>query len=261
MRIVYSKTKKGGRSVNEDVCGFVSNFAFVIDGATDVYNGKKIKEKDEVSWYVKKLKRELIENYDDGESLKNNLKKAINHLYIQLNTKNKLNGIKEYILPTFSIAMIKMCKKCFEYYILGDCYISYLRNGRPVIIRDERIEKFIIENRKKVLKKKKSKKDIYKETRKLANAINGYPIGSIRGIGLSKGKTGNINRNSNILLFSDGIIDYLNDNHNRIINLFDNKKIRNEMRIIDSYYNDKKKYKNSGRPKLNDDKTVMLVEQ
>lgn len=260
MRIVYSKTKKGGKGVNEDVYGFISNFAFVIDGATDVYNGKNIKAKDEVSWYVKKLKRELIENYDDKESLKNNLKKVINHLYIQLNTNNKLNSVEEYVLPTFSIAMIKKHKEQFEYYILGDCYISYLKNGKPIIIRDKRIEKFSIENRKKVLKKRKNKREIYKETRKLANAINGYPIGSIRGKGLSKGKTGNIHRDSNILIFSDGIIDYLNENNNRVINLFDNKKIKNEIRNIDKFYNDKKRYMSSGRPKLNDDKTVILVE-
>lgn len=259
MKIIYSKLKKGEKDINEDTYGFVSNLAFVIDGATDVFDKKMIRPKAEVKWYVNTLKRELIKVYNKKKSLTENLKTAVKNVYDKINTNGKLSCVKEYLLPTFSIAMIKVQKGTFEYYVLGDCYISYKTSDKPVVVKDHRIEKFSSSNRKKVIKNRTNKLNIYRQTRKLANAKNGYPIGSVRGTSIAKGKKGTIDSKSDVLLFSDGIIDYLNEDRNRIIDLYEKKNIQKTMNDINSFDNDRVKYLNSGRPKQIDDKVIMLV--
>ena len=259
LKIEYKIYKKGDGTVNQDAYGCIDNFAFVIDGATDVFNKNILKKKDDVKWYVGYLKHKLIQNYDNNRTLKSILKDTINEIYIKINKKIKIDNISEYYLPTFSISMIRNNKNCIEYFILGDVSIGYVKNKKPVLLYDTRISKFSDLNRKRIKKNQSNKKKIYQETRKYANTINGYPIGSVSGKGIDRGIEGRIKVDDNILLFSDGILDYIKEDLNTLLDLLKPENKRQCLKKINIFYNDKNQYASSGRPKLNDDKTVLLL--
>lgn len=261
MKIIYAYSKPGSKKANEDIYGYIKNFAFVIDGATDVFNEKNIRKNNEVAWYVNQLKRKLISKYSENLKLSEILNVSIKELYDKILSKVDISKIKEYKLPTFSIAMIRTLDKGFEYYILGDSCISYMKKNKCKIISDTRINKFVKYNRRQIKLNKYSSEKTYQKTRKQANARNGYPIGSIRGTSIKLGKTGEIKSNSSILMFTDGILDYVTIKKNNINELFNIKTINKEINNINYFYNNNIIYKKSGRPKLNDDKTILLIKE
>ena len=59
MKNIYSFCKKGDNLKNEDVFGYCDNYAWVIDGATDVFERKILGIEHDVAWYVNKLTDEL----------------------------------------------------------------------------------------------------------------------------------------------------------------------------------------------------------
>ena len=46
MKNIFIFQEKGEGFVNEDVCGYIGQFAWVIDGATDVFKRNRLFEKD-----------------------------------------------------------------------------------------------------------------------------------------------------------------------------------------------------------------------
>ena len=61
MKVLLSFSQKGDGAVNEDVCGFTEDSAWVIDGATDVFNINALGKENEVNWYVNELNKLLFQ--------------------------------------------------------------------------------------------------------------------------------------------------------------------------------------------------------
>lgn len=272
MRELFVFCEKGDGEVNEDVCGMCGSFAWVIDGATDVFHQKALFQKHEVSKYVNALNERILQYahlYQPTE-LRELLNDAIQSLYADLNQRGKLTNIQEYKLPMFTIAIVSVFENTLRYAILGDCFISYLteHNHRVEMITDTRITKFSKHNREK-LKAYYTNSDstidmqeVYQNTRKNANAPNGYPIGSVRGSGLMDALTGTIllPDHARFLICSDGLLDYFQNNADGNLQFFELETIHAEIKKMKQFLSDDRRFRLAPRPKKKDDCTIMLME-
>ena len=272
MKVLYKFSRKGDGLANEDICGNCNQFAWVIDGATDVFQKGTFYTEDEVAWYVRQLNEQItsvcstqVTQASDPKAL---IKRATLALYEHLQNDYDLNNVQDYMLPTFALAMFCLKGKTMCYYLLGDCTISYMHNGKILSLRDKRIEKFSKDNRKKLkeyLHKTNSTNvplSLYQETRMKANTEGGYPIGMVSGRGIGKGITGEVSltKGDKILIYSDGFLDYINNNEFALNGLFDCEKIEEEISRMYEFLNDSNEYANRPRPKKIDDSTLMLLE-
>lgn len=270
MKIIFNYCEKGDGKINEDVVGSIGNCFWVIDGATDVFFKHHLQKENEVYWYVQELDKYLKTKYLEDRSLEFNLKNAVDLLYKNI-ASNIPSDVPEYELPTFAIAMIKaeqaLDSTKVSYYILGDCSISCIYNNKITTITDRRITEFAKLNREKLKansldpRTDKKAQDIYRETRKNANQKNGYPIGSVRGAGIKKGKQGEffLSKGDKILILSDGFHDYLTSNPSCMKDFLNEQKINKAINEMNSFLQDEKEYKKTMRPKLIDDRSALLL--
>ena len=270
MRELFVFCEKGDNLVNEDVFGISGQFAWVIDGATDVFHRNAIFPDAEVSRYVNILNQRITQYAPDyrPNQIHQLLMDAITSVYDDLNCNAALDDIPEYELPTFAVAMAGVERNILHYVILGDCFLSYLSTGGFPIITDIRISDFSKHNRER-LKEYYSDPDhspdpqtIFQSTRKKANTIDGYPIGSVRGSGIPNALTGEIPMadNSRLILCSDGFLDYYRSNAENNVNFFKIETIREEIENMKQYLSDDFRFSNDPRPKKIDDSTIMLME-
>lgn len=272
MKVLYEFSRKGDGQANEDICGNCGSVAWVIDGATDVFQKGTFCTKHEVAWYVDQLNEQIIADCSRKSTLAINpnvlIENATLTLYERLQNDYDLHNVEDYMLPTFAVAMFCLKNNTLCYYMLGDCSISYMHNGEIVSLRDKRIEKFSKNNRKKLkqyLDKTNSRNaplSLYQETRTKANTGDGYPIGMISGRGLSQGIMGEVNlsKGDKILIYSDGFLDYMNNNEFALSRFFECDKIEDEIAKMHEFLNDSDEYANRPRPKKIDDSTLMLLE-
>lgn len=261
---------KGDGLVNEDACGHSGQFAWVIDGATDVFNKNSIYDETEVSTYVAYLNRSLGElaNQYQPSQLDQLVKDAVESVYNDLNINDKACQTPEYMLPTFAIALVAADAETLYYFILGDCFVCYPSEKGFKLITDNRISSFSKHNRE-ILKSYYEKHHqmpsslaIYQETRCKANAPDGYPIGSVRGGGLSHALTGtfHLSVGKPFIICSDGFLDYFRSNGAKKANFFSMNTIYSEIASMYSYLSDEKQFFTELRPKKLDDHTLMLLE-
>lgn len=270
MRILFRYCEKGDGAANEDICGNAGQFAWVIDGATDVFGKHCIAEKHEVSMYVNCLTETIAEiaNYYRPQQLGNLVEAAVLSVYNKLNLSEKAAGLPEYMLPTFAIAMVAVDGDNVYYYVLGDCFISYLSSQGVELITDKRITRFSQHNRcllKKLHEGNKQVQDatsIYQETRAKANAPDGYPIGSICGSGLQNALSGSIQLGlgQKFIICSDGFLDFFRTNNCDNRKFFSTHSVQREIDAMNVFLSDERQYHNELRPKKIDDRTLVLVE-
>jgi hypothetical protein len=267
MKIIFEYCEKGNAKYNEDVIEANENMACVIDGATDVFRDEHNNMDRMVQDYVNLLIKNIFLCYDEEKNLYDILMRAIGKVYSYFDNIYYFEKYREFELPTFSIACIKQCVNGFEYLVLGDCSIEYTGKGKNKIIRDERVKEFSKHNRSEMKRLKiDPRKDpeamqVYKNTRMKANSFDGYPIGSVSGVGLKNAIRGMINKESvdSILLYSDGFEDYFTA-RNINVSFFDEKQKIQE--VIDSsmdFYNNNEQYSKQLRPKQIDDRSILLI--
>lgn len=268
--ILYENSIKGNEDANEDGYGHVNNYAWVIDGATDVFKRKALGVPHEVSWYIDQLVNKLYkqcQSYCDNIPLDVVLKSAVDSVYNDIYTP-ELESIRECELPTFALALVRISESRADYLIMGDCCVSFVKNGNPEILTDQRLTKFSKINRKKLSNyiaingSAPANMEIFCETRSRANTPDGYPIGSIRGTGIPNAVKGSfkITPGERILMFSDGLLDYIRSDGNRLINFFNEVYINNELDRMYHFLRDEEQYLKSPRPKKVDDCTILLME-
>lgn len=270
MKVLFSFSQKGDSAVNEDVCGFTKDVAWVVDGATDVFKLNTLGKENEVYWYVNELQNKFKKIFNSETSnLIDGIQKSVKELYQELMTVPGLAEIPIYKLPTYTVAAIKInADNIMEYYILGDSSIAYIHDGKHYLLEDTRVSKFSLLNRKKLKeyyagpKKVNSPLRIFQKTRAKANAKNGYPIGTINGEGLSSGLTGKISlsKGDKVIIFSDGFKDYFSENREAINKFFTADLISAEIDKMYDFLNNIDKFQNNPRPKKIDDASLLLME-
>lgn len=269
MEKIYEYCKKGNGKYNEDVVGSTSNIACVIDGATDVFFDEHKELDGIVHKYVNLLIENVIKCFAQEKDVCSIVSLAIALTYEQLNKMFIIDNYEEYELPTFSIACIKENCDSYEFMVLGDCYILIRDRECITMLNDERIIKFSQQNRKTLRKLKldprsdASSINVYKSTRKKANSIDGYPIGSISGKGIKNAITGKISKNkvSDILIYSDGFVDYFESGGIDKEHLFDYFWLKEIVKESENYYENNDIYMKQLRPKQMDDKTIILLKK
>lgn len=270
MKELFVLCEKGDGQVNEDVCGMCSSFAWVIDGATDVFFRKALFPCNEVNRYVNAL-NERIKQYAPSyqpEQLQELLSDAIASLYVELNSGGQLTNIAEYEMPTFTVAMVSVSADVLRYLVIGDCFISYLSDCGIQMITDTRITRFSQYNRNMlkahytISNSPVDMQKVYQATRKNANQPDGYPIGSVRGSGIIHAVTGKIQLqpHERFLICSDGFLDYYRDNSADNLRFFNPDTIQLEILKMKQFLEDDFQFRLAPRPKKKDDCTIMLLE-
>lgn len=270
MKNLFSYCEKGDGAANEDICGSVGQFAWVIDGATDVFEKHCLGEENEVSVYVKYLNDAISEIADryQPQQLQLLVKEAVSLVYNRLNFTEKAAGLSEYMLPTFALAVASIKDETLYYLVLGDCFIGYMEDCSFEVITDYRISDFSKYNRlllKKIYEETKQipvSKEIYQETRAKANAPQGYPIGSVCGTGIEKALTGAIQlrKGQRFIICSDGFLDYVKGNGVNNQRLFYTHSLVQEIEKMNRFLSDEQQYYSELRPKKIDDRTILLLE-
>lgn len=269
MEVLFSYCEKGKGEYNEDVVAANSNIACVIDGATDVFLDNHPELGNIVCQYVNKLMKMIVACFSPDKSVQDIIKAAIDNVYCQLSSKYSLDAYREYELPTFSIACVKEDKDCYEYLVLGDCFLIIKEESDIKIVQDKRINVFSKHNREEMKRLgidprfDSSSLDVYRSTRKKANRKDGYPIGSVNGVGIKDAICGTVNKNNavNFLLFSDGFIDYFNYSKAEFERLFDAEKLKNVVDESNHYYENNETYMEQLRPKQIDDRSIVLLKK
>lgn len=248
MKILSSNSIKGAGNYNNDIMNNLNNFCYVINGATALFNDNLFYNTSDLYEYMNLLKKNISDTSSINENLVNGIIKSNKYL------KN-IDKFKEYELPTFAIAAVKETNKEYQLYLLCDCLISVLyKDGRIENIEDHRFDEIKSQYRnenKKISQldissdeKFELKKPTYQKYRKLANAINGYPVGSTNPNSIKNGITKTIDKKNveKIIICSDGLynkIGFPNDN-----SYFDKKKLEEKISNI----------------KVGDDLTYMLID-
>lgn len=267
IKILYENCIQGEAAYNEDSYGYTESCAWVIDGATDVFGRGAFGGKDEVARYVAKLSDMIGSRCFAEKSLKNILKDSVSGLYSEM-ASPQIDLIDECELPTFAISFLRIRGTYAEFLILGDCSISYLKNNAPVLLTDTRIADFSKINREKLKVyldehgHVPEDKAIFRDTRSKINLPEGYPIGSVRGTGIMSSMVGRIRikKGDRLIMFSDGLLDYIKADRNRLGNFFDAGIIDSELERMNAFLEDEEQYNNAPRPKKKDDCTILLME-
>ena len=272
MDIKWIYTDQGDGEDNEDVVGYEKNTAWVIDGASEVFDEHYFSQKNDVLWLVERLNKKLSRYVDDKLSLEEILKLSVGSIRRELTEEGiELSKIEEYKLPSFTIAMVRKKKNRIEYYILGDCSIVINVENYVKSYTDQRIKKFSTINKTKFNEINNSQKyskrkeiQIYRDTRKYMNKIDGYWIGSIDGKGISNGISGTIifNKSIQILCFTDGLLEAFESLNIAKYNqeIFDEKKLKDIIEKLRNMQNaDRNRIKNP-RVKIKDDLSLILLE-
>lgn len=270
MKVLYYFNRKGDGLSNEDVCGFTSDAAWVIDGATDVFKQNAIGKDNEVQWYVRELQRRIYNSFisDEGEIL-DVMQQSVKGLYNELLDIPGLSSVPIYKLPTFTIASVRIVNdNVLKYYILGDSSIAYYHNKELVVLTDTRLSKYSLINRRKLKENKITSKNIsvpfkiFQEIRQKANAPDGYPIGTIDGSGLYKGYSGEVclSQGDRVIVYSDGFKDFFYEKPQEIYEFFDTETIEKSIERMYVFLSNPEEYDNNPRPKKIDDASLILLE-
>jgi hypothetical protein len=273
MKKIYSFSEKGTAQFNEDIIGTFQNVAWVIDGATPIFNKNYISDKNDVVWIVSEINNWIPNFIRDNRTLEEILLKTVNKVYeIALGMNGKLAEVPAYELPTFTIIMTRMIHNQLEYYVLGDCGMLINTKGKIQYITDNRIEKFSINNQESIRQIQSSNaldKDArilsrLQETRKLLNKKEGYWVGSLDAKGIVHGITGiiEIKQDARFLCFSDGYARLFELYHLTDVSYFSFEldSIKDTIRQVRETEESDRECLKYPRAKKSDDLSVILIE-
>lgn len=205
-----------GKEWNEDFAFACEDFAFVIDGATGMFNQKISSDLSDAKWYSNNLGKYLItalNNYD--KSLTEIMKDAINKLKVDF--LNIAKGQEILDTPSAAIIICRIKNNIMEHFSLGDCGFLIKQNKiikniikNDISILDQKnIDSMIQLSQEKhinILEAKELLNDDFIAKRKKKNKPNGYYIASDDPSACDHALTGSIklNKNNQLLLYSDG---------------------------------------------------------
>ena len=273
MKKIYSYSEKGTAQFNEDITGTYQNVAWVIDGATPIFNHNYISEENDVVWIVDQINKWMPSFINNNKNLEQILFKTVNKVNeIALSINEKLAMVPGYELPTFTIIMTRIINNQLEYYVLGDC--GMLLNAEDTIqyITDKRIEKFSKKNQRSieqiqssnVLDKDARILSCLQETRKLLNKKEGYWIGSLDAKGIAHGISGTIEikQNARFLCFSDGYARFFELFKLKDISSFSFELdyIKETIRLVREIEESDHECVVYPRSKISDDLSIILIE-
>ena len=190
MRIVRKDIiSHAGNPANEDIAAIHNNSAWVLDGATGLYNRNLVHKDSDAKWFVDEWNEYLLKNIDNQDkSLKEIIKNGISI------TKNKYynlvdeNHIEPLAFPSSGIALIRWCDNKLEYLVLGDCTFIYKDNkGLVKSFKDYKLEqldgevinhinKLINGENISLLEARQKSMDMLIKNRLLRNTSEGYWI-------------------------------------------------------------------------------------
>ncbi|MDN3019212.1 protein phosphatase 2C domain-containing protein [Paenibacillus sp. BSR1-1] len=275
MKKLFSYTEKGIAKYNEDQVGISKNVVWVIDGATPLFQKNFFSNQNDVVWLAEQINNRLPDFVDDALSLEDILLQTVQQIEQDAyRIKEDLDTIKEYELPTFTIAMVRIIDQQLEYYVLGDCgALLESSDGTITYLTDKRLERFNERNKQAIItiqsiappeERERLKLEALMNTRKLLNKENGYWVGSIDGKGIPHGITGKMEvaKNAKVLLFSDGYASLfelykLIDIHDFS---FNEAAIQNTIKQVRATEEQDSNCVLYPRPKKSDDLTVILIE-
>ena len=265
-RVVHSVCRKGDGDFNEDVVGVAHSCAWVIDGATDVFNSHLLCKENEVGWYVGQLNAALKRYANDTTPLVDVLRSAVDDVARDIVQSVGKPNAPEYQLPTFAVALVRISETTLEYCLLGDCSVYALNERGSTLVRDRRIKPFSAENRQHLKELPPSdaegRRSLFQATRARANAPDGYPIGSVWGSGVDRSLSGSValEEGSRVLICSDGIMDYLDVTPGATEAIAYADDLSVELVEIDRFYHSDERFRLDPRPKRIDDQSILVLE-
>ena len=212
MKLIYNRTLKGSHvEYNEDIISARGDFAWVADGATDLFgaNVSKTKEGD-VYHFMNHMNETLLSHSPHSNNISTLLSETMSDMEIYVDYHMKgYRDLQPWEQVTFSIALVHFRPdNTMEYFILGDCFIEV--DGK--VITDNRIQPFSLSNKAKIKANPDKKLEIYQDTRKLLNTKGGYWIGSLDKNGFPHAITDVIKNPQKVMLYTDGYYQQLHPN-------------------------------------------------
>ena len=227
-KIIKQITKRGN-AVNEDSYFSCDSFAFVIDGATAVFDKKITPFKSDAEWLSVKLNECLSKYLLNNElSLKEALRESVKILSSEYLYFLEQAGL-EYdftITPSAALSALRINKEKLEYIGFADCLVLLeTKSGEILKINSDprHLRLDAIKMSKAIEKSKLDKisvreavassevRELSKANRALRNLINkgGYPVFDLSGDGISNAKTAffDLNTIAGFVIMSDGVAD------------------------------------------------------
>ncbi len=214
----------GMNHVYQDRYGYTENTFWVIDGATPLFGDAYLTGND-CADTMQKISDAIYVECRNSSSLEDILSRAVHSVEKEYRSNiSDYDAIMKYALPTFAGVMGRVKNNVFEYYCIGDCYISI--NGMDIIY-DTAFDAVNERNKVQVealhqsldltsVNESEEKLRIVQETRKGLN--RDYWIGSLDGVGISHGKSGTV-------LLEDGDVIYAySDGYEKLLNVNPLKK-------------------------------------
>lgn len=266
MQVLFEQSTKGIGVYNDDAIGYCGNCFWAIDGATDLFGCNPITQQDDVQWVVQRLSLLLTKLCDEVRPLENILTEATGRLLSEIRgTGIALDDIAPYMLPTYSIAFGRLSKHELQYLLLGDCAIRLHDHRRETVLEDKMIAPFAKMDKEKIRKlqsdgilSEETERAVYQRTRKLANADNGYWIGSVDGKAIPHALIGSVKTTkfARVLCYTDGFGAYYDIFGQKPENEFEEDGVKQMSQRLDRYY---EKEGGASLLKKKDDASALLL--
>lgn len=178
-----------GNPVNEDIATIHNNSAWVMDGATGLYNKNLVDKDSDAKWFVDEWNDYLLANIENWDkSLKEIIKKGISIIKNKYYNLVDENNIEPLAFPSSGIALIRWYDNKLEYLVLGDCTFMYKdKKGLVKSFKDYKLEqldgevisqinKLINGENLSLLEARQKSMDMLIKNRLLRNTSEGYWI-------------------------------------------------------------------------------------
>jgi hypothetical protein len=112
----------GAGPVNEDCVGAGANYAYVVDGASGLYEQQATSPGTDAAWFATRTGQLLDESLpDDSQATPAILRKAMAQLRAEFESKMGVTQIDEDGWPSASLSVVRTDGDDLELYQLGDC--------------------------------------------------------------------------------------------------------------------------------------------
>ncbi len=130
-------SSKGLKEVNEDSLYCDSKIAMVVDGASSLAESRG---ESSARWLVDRFVRYVVSSYDDGVSLKELVREAINRV-VESYVREYGEPVEDRAFwPSASASIILVRGEYLEYMVFGDSpIILYPKASEPIVVRDYRL--------------------------------------------------------------------------------------------------------------------------
>ncbi|MGX9706550.1 protein phosphatase 2C domain-containing protein [Laceyella tengchongensis] len=139
------------KNKNEDLVSSFQNVYWVLDGAS-VPNGLMVPSKIDTKWYVEQLDKGIkkaLTSFTEPYQLKEVLHYAIQYVLDHSNLR-EYRSVANFVLPSSTVAMVKINNKQMEYLVLGDSYIVTDISDSIRCFTDNRLENVGVEMRSEI---------------------------------------------------------------------------------------------------------------